>query len=97
MRGDGLAALAEVVSHLPAEVRMGPEAAETYAGSAAAAGHAWAEAESLLPEARDFWASPVPVKVDTVLPPNVWTLVDGSGRGLAAGILDAPTGKVTAP
>lgn len=84
-RGAGLAALAETVAKLPAELRMGAEAAETMAATAPRIGD---PVPPYLSGAIGGFPTAMPARVDKGLPVNVWILVDGNGRAMNAGVLN---------
>jgi hypothetical protein len=84
-RGEGLAALAETVAKLPAEMRVGAEAAETMAATVPRIGD---PVPAYLTGQIGGGPLSMPVRVDKDLPVNVWIVVDGNGRAMNAGVLN---------
>ncbi len=84
-----LSGIAAAVAQLPAEIRMGAEAAEQVHRYVMAAGRTQlgAPTDHLggLP-----WSLATPVVTEPGYPPNLWVMTDNAGRAIAAGTLNPP-------
>lgn len=84
-----LSGIAAAVAQLPAEIRMGEDAADQFHRYVLAAGRTQLGAPG------DFlgglpWSLATRVVTEPDYPPNLWVMTDNAGRAIAAGTLNPP-------